>query len=109
MNNRQLGTLGEDTAVAYLTLQGYDILERNYRCPFGEIDVIARQKEVLVFVEVKTRQSDRYGHPAEAVNQTKLLHMQRAALWYLEEKQWPPCLMRFDTIALQVEQLQGVM
>ena len=64
---RQLGDHGEDLAAAALKKQGYKILERNYVTPLGEIDLIARQGKTVVFVEVKTRKSDRFGSPQEAV------------------------------------------
>ena len=74
----ELGRAGEERAVAHLTGAGYDILDRNWRCPQGEIDVVARIGEHLAIVEVKTRRSDSFGHPFEAVDARK-----RRRLWRL--------------------------
>ena len=67
MNKRQLGTVYEQKAAAYLQQQGYEILECNFRCRLGEIDIIAREGGYLCFVEVKYRSGDGYGSPLEAV------------------------------------------
>jgi hypothetical protein len=64
---RQLGRRGEDLATAYLRQQGYVILARNWRCPVGEIDIVAREGEILAFVEVRTRRGDRFGTPEESI------------------------------------------
>ena len=64
---RRFGNWGEDAAVRYLKTRGYEILDRNYRSSWGEIDIIARQRDVLAFVEVKTRHSLKFGRPAAAV------------------------------------------
>ncbi|ALX66896.1 YraN family protein [Microbacterium sp. XT11] len=73
-----LGRAGEERAARYLTAAGYDILDRNWRCPQGELDIVALGGRVLVFVEVKTRRSMAYGHPLEAVDVRK-----RRRLWKL--------------------------
>ncbi|MCC4907127.1 YraN family protein [Microbacterium sp. cx-59] len=73
-----LGRDGEDTAANYLRDAGYDILDRNWRCPLGEVDIIARDGDEIVVVEVKTRTTERYGHPLEAVDTRK-----RSRLWKL--------------------------
>ena len=67
----EIGKLGEELAVGYLQKQNYKIIERNFECRQGEIDIIALDKNELVFIEVKTRTSIKYGKPAEAVNQIK--------------------------------------
>lgn len=100
MNKKGLGNRGEKAAAAYLEQKGYAILERQYRTPIGEIDLIARDGETLAFVEVKTRRSARYGAPSAAVGREKQRHIIRSAQWYMMEKQRqgevPPC--RFDVI-----------
>jgi len=98
-----LGRLGEDRAVRYLQREGFEILQRNYRSPFGEIDIIAREEETLVFVEVKTRSTKAFGLPQEAVNRRKQRQLIRTAQAYLGEKGGvlPPC--RFDVIALRTD------
>ncbi|MGA1795576.1 MAG: YraN family protein [bacterium] len=75
--------MGEQLALAHLIALGYTIEDRNYRCPFGEVDIIARDKEILVFVEVKTRISGRFGSPQEAVDLRKQRRLSRIALHYL--------------------------
>jgi len=101
MNNRQsLGGLGEDLAAGFLKKQGYKILERNYRTPQGEIDLIALDGGTVVFVEVKTRTSDAYGAPELAVNPAKQQRMVKAALGYLEQKRLHQMACRFDVVAI---------
>lgn len=71
MNNKVVGNFGEDLAKLYLMKNNYLVVECNYRCKFGEIDIIASKDDELVFVEVKTRNSISYGYPSEAVNKRK--------------------------------------
>ena len=97
---RSLGRWGEDLAFDFLKIRGMKILERNYRCPTGEIDIIARSGRQIVFVEVKTRQSEMFGTPQEAVNQRKQRQIIRVAQWYLEKN--PLNLQpRFDVLAIR--------
>lgn len=81
----QLGRWGEQLAEKFLQQQGYKILNRNFRTPYGEIDLIARKACVLVFVEVKTRSSNSFGNPEEAVTASKLTHIIESAESYLQE------------------------
>lgn len=109
MNKRQTGTAYEEKAARYLEEKGYQILERNYRCRQGEIDLIARDGSCLVFIEVKYRRDDRLGYPAEAVDGRKQLHIQRAAAWYCYTHQipeWHPC--RFDVISITGEETEHI-
>lgn len=77
-----LGRLGEAHAAEYLESEGYRVLERNWRCRHGEIDIVASREGVLAFVEVKTRTSDAFGHPFEAITEAKLRRMHLLArLW----------------------------
>src|SRR5215468_3584170 len=78
-----VGGYGERVAVAYLIARGLILLDRNWRCPLGEIDIVMRDRgDVLVFVEVKARRSDRFGTPAEAVGHAKVRRLRRlAAAW----------------------------
>jgi putative endonuclease len=80
-----VGRRGESLAVQYLQAQGLVVLARNWRCDIGEIDVIARDGDVLVFCEVKTRTSVRFGHPLEAVTATKLERLRRLARRYVHD------------------------
>lgn len=74
-----LGVRGEDIAARYLKKKGCHIIERNYRCRLGEIDIIALDGKSLVFIEVKTRRNENYGRPCEAVNAAKIRHILRTA------------------------------
>ena len=76
---KELGREGEERAAVYLDSRGYEILERNFRCSFGEIDIIAMDGDTLCFIEVKTRRNFRFGTPAEAVTERKQMHLQRCA------------------------------
>jgi putative endonuclease len=97
---RQLGDHGEDLAAAALKKQGYKILGRNYVTPLGEIDLIARQGPTVVFVEVKTRQSPRFGSPQEAVSLTKQNRLRRLADYYLKDKRLTGTPVRFDVVGI---------
>ena len=99
MNRRAFGSQGEDAARAYLERKGARILEMNYRRPTGEIDIIARHRRTLLFVEVKRRSTLRYGRPSEAVNRDKQAHILRTAMLYLQEHDLTEDTpMRFDVI-----------
>lgn len=107
MNRRKLGKEMEDLAARKLKEAGYRILEANYRCPAGEIDLIARQGRYLVFVEVKYRRSGESGMPDEAVDFRKQRTISRAALYYLAEHglgEDTPC--RFDVAAVSGEEIR---
>ena len=84
-HNQRIGKWGEDTAAEYLTQQGYAIMARNVRTPYGEIDIIAKQTDVIIFVEVKTRTSNTMGLPEEAITPRKREHMLAAAEHYAAE------------------------
>jgi putative endonuclease len=96
----QLGKQGEESAVILLKKNGYKILARNYKTKLGEIDVIALDKGTLCFVEVKTRSSDRFGAPAEAVSGFKQRQISKAALCYLKEKKLLERKARFDVVCV---------
>ncbi len=95
-----LGISGENLACHELTRQGYAILATRYRTRVGEIDIIARDGETLVFVEVKTRSSDDFGVPAEAVTWRKQRRIVTMAKRYLSEKRLHGCLCRFDVVTV---------
>jgi len=97
-----LGKMGEDLAAAQLKAMKYKILERNYRCPQGEMDIIARDKGSLVFVEVKTRSTKDFGGPAAAVNERKQRQLSRVALMYLNQKKVKDSPARFDVVAVDL-------
>ncbi|MYB95221.1 YraN family protein [Candidatus Poribacteria bacterium] len=93
---------GESLAVAHLKARGYDILERNYRALRGEIDLIAQDGEFIVFVEVKTRRSLKFGLPQTAVTTQKQQQISKVALAYLQAKNLFDTPCRFDVIAIHL-------
>ena len=96
-----IGTWGEGLAERYLLERGYQILGKNVRTPYGEIDLIARLKDELVFVEVKTRTSQSYGLPETAITAKKQAHMIQAAQAYLQSNvELGDCAWRIDVIAI---------
>ena len=105
MNARgKLGSDGEDIACAYLESLEYEVLERNYRCDGGEIDIVAGRNETIVFCEVKTRRTDRWGEPSEAVNFQKQARIRRLGARWLAEHGVRPGSVRFDVISLVVDE-----
>lgn len=108
MNKRRMGGQGENDARAFLVQKGAEILEMNYRRPTGEIDIIARHRGVLLFVEVKRRSSGRYGRPAEAVDRAKQAHILRTALLYLQERGLADAPMRFDVIEVLPDAIRHI-
>lgn len=96
---KELGARGELLAARFLKGKGYRILEQNFKTPLGEIDIIARDRNTLVFIEVKTRTSDSFGHPFEAVNARKKNKMKKLALFYLK-KRGEESPARFDVISI---------
>jgi putative endonuclease len=103
-NLRSLGLEGEQAAADYLQKQGCSILERNFSTKHGEVDLIAREKNTLVFVEVKLRRTSQFGSPQEAVTRSKIIQIGRAALDYIVKKRLGSVSCRFDVIALQPAQ-----
>lgn len=108
-NNRKVGNEKEDMAVKYLISLGYVILERNYRCKHGEIDIIALDGEYIAFIEVKYRLSTISGMPEEAVNSYKQIKIQKCAQYFLYNNQkYYNYQMRFDVIAITSEKLRNI-
>ena len=107
INKRETGTAYEKCAGTYLEKQGYQIIEYNFRCRQGEIDIIARDGEYLVFVEVKYRTDSRTGNPFEAVNRQKQRTISKVASYYCLTHGYrtdTPC--RFDVVAILGEQME---
>ena len=97
--NKKLGKDGEKRAVKYLKKHGWKIIKRNFKNPFGEIDIIAEKDGVTAFIEVKTRNSDLFGLPSEAVdNKRKQRYIQGAKYFYINRE--PDCVVRFDIIEI---------
>lgn len=98
--NLYLGKIGEEEAVGLLKDSGYRILQRNYKTRLGEIDIIAEEKGVICFIEVKTRQTDRFGLPSEAVSKFKQRQIAKCALAFLKEKNILDKKARFDIVSI---------
>ncbi len=94
---RKLGAAGEDSAAKHLKRNGYKILKRNFKCPFGEVDIIAEKDGVVAFIEVKTRSSDNFGAPNEAVDKRRRQRYVQTARYYFAGKEID-CVVRFDII-----------
>lgn len=104
MKRKALGALGEKMAVEYLKKRGYHIVETNFRCREGEIDIIARDKDYLVFIEVRTRRGSSFGTPEESVAAAKKEKLTSLAFAYLQTHRKSPSLWRFDVVAIELGQ-----
>lgn len=112
-----VGRYGENVAATYLTRAGWEVVDRNWRGPSGELDIVAMDGAELVVVEVKTRSGDGFGHPAEAVTPAKLARLRRLAAQWLDAHDLHPVGIRIDVIAVRtsrqgaarVEHLTGVL
>jgi len=105
-DRKEFGRHGEEQAAEFLQEKGFRVLEQNYTCKIGEIDLICRSENLLVFVEVKSRRSFLYGEPQEAVNAAKIKKIRKVASWYLTEKMrlarlFADCDMRFDVVEVK--------
>jgi putative endonuclease len=104
MANKDLGKKGEEVALRFLKKKGYRIIETNYVCKLGEMDLIAKEKDTLVFVEVKTRTSMHFGPPQLAVTNFKQRQLSKVALNFLKEKKLGDVKARFDVVAILLGQ-----
>ncbi len=95
-----LGKKGEDAAVSFLKDNGYKILLKNYKNKLGEIDIIASDKDTICFIEVKTRRSDRFGLPVEAISAFKQRQISKVALLFLKERKLLDKKARFDVVSV---------
>lgn len=95
--------LGEDLACEYLKKKGYKIIERNYRIKYTEVDIICVKKNVLVFAEVKTRTTDKFGSPLEQISSKKIKNLVRTAEFYSKSNPNLPKSLRIDAISVKLE------
>ena len=105
--NKSVGKYGEDLAQIYLKNNGYIIVDINYRCKIGEIDIIAKDKDFLCFIEVKTRYNNFYGAPCEAVNFSKQKTIYRVAQTYICHKKIKDFYFRFDVLEVITNKQNG--
>lgn len=101
---REFGNLGEDYAAKLLKSKGYQVISRNFRTKFGEIDIVAIHEGTLVFVEVKTRWSKRFGNPEEAVTPAKLRRIKKAAEYFSLTHNLLPKKLAIEVVAIEVEE-----
>jgi len=103
MNRQEVGKLGEKAARKFLKKRGYRIRETGFRCPHGEIDIVAQQKDYLVFVEVRTKSSLDFGTPEESITQAKKKKLIASALTYINTHQKLPSSWRIDVVAIELD------
>lgn len=107
MNKRTVGAETEARAANYLQEQGYVLVLQNYRCFCGEIDIVAEEDGILVFLEVKYRRTTEYGLPEQAVDSRKMSRIRKAALCFLTEHRLPPdTAIRFDVVAMDEREIR---
>ena len=104
MKRKDTGILGEKLARDFLKKRGYRIKETNYRCPEGEIDIVAEHKDCLVFIEVRTKKSLAFGNPEESITQTKRERMRATAFHYQQTHNNLPLSWRIDVVAVELNQ-----
>lgn len=108
MYNKEVGNFGENLAARYLNLKGYKIIKKNFRTKFGEIDLIAKKEEILVFVEVKTRSSNKFGEPSEAVNFIKTTKIIKTANYFISYFNIFDYNIRFDVIEIFIDKFPRI-
>jgi putative endonuclease len=102
MRRQDTGTLGEKMAAGFLKERGFRILQTNYRCPEGEVDIVARDKDCLVFVEVRTKRGSEFGSPEESITATKMDRLRRVAEHYRQTHSDVPNSWRIDVVAIEM-------
>ena len=107
LKRKETGRIGEEAAAGYLSGLGYITLRRNYSCPIGEIDIIAREGDTIVFVEVRARTGDGFGLPQESINLTKRHKLRQLAWYYLKATGQTGADCRFDAVAVMLDYRTG--
>lgn len=100
---KKLGKKGEDLAIDYLKSHNFFVVEKNFRSKFGEIDIVAKKNDSLYFVEVKARTNLNHGEPYEAVNQRKILHIKKAAQYYLLKNNFQDYKLKVAVFSILIE------
>ncbi|MTI96048.1 MAG: YraN family protein [Firmicutes bacterium] len=103
MNRQMLARIGEKMAEKAAIERGYQILNRNYRCRWGEIDLVLKSNDIVIFAEVKTRSTNRFGAPHEAVTPAKQRQLQKLGRWYASENNLKGFNFRFDVVAIMTD------
>jgi putative endonuclease len=102
ISSKETGIEGEGLAINFLKRNGYRILQKNYRCKCGEIDIIAKDGSTICFVEVKTRRTETFGLPADSVTPAKQNKISRTAQWYMRAHSLLDCNCRFDVVTVML-------
>jgi putative endonuclease len=103
MKRRETGNLGEKLAAEFLKSRGYQVMEANYRCPEGEVDIVTRKDDQLVFIEVRTKKSLEFGSPEESITVGKKERIIAAAYHYQQDHANPPGQWRIDVVAIELD------
>jgi putative endonuclease len=103
MKRKTTGIIGERLAADFLTKQGYEIIEKNYRCKEGEVDIIAKESDCLVFIEVRAKNSLMFGSPEESVTPRKKEHLRNVAARYQQTHECLPVQWRIDFVAVELD------
>ena len=103
MKRQDTGNLGEKLAAEFLNEQGYTVLQTNYRCPEGEVDIVARQEDCLVFIEVRTKRGKEFGSPEESITPAKMEKLRRVAANYRQAHDDIPDAWRIDVVAVELD------
>lgn len=101
-HRKELGSKGEDIAVRFLKKKGYKIIKRNYKCKYGEIDIIAERDNITAFIEVRTMQAEKFGIPQDFITNIKTDHISKSALNYIKEENLFDRSCRFDLMAINL-------
>ncbi|MHB1421101.1 MAG: YraN family protein [Bacillota bacterium] len=107
-DRKQKGRVGEEAAAAFLVTKGYRVLHRNFRCRLGELDIVARHQEYLVFIEVRTRSTSDFGAPQESVDYHKQARLRQLAQFYLSRYGLKEENCRFDVVGVILNHSGGV-
>ena len=103
MNRKNIGKLGEKLAQKFLKKRGYHIYETNFRCQVGEIDIVARRKDYLVFIEVRTKSNLDFGTPEESITENKKKRLISSSLHYINTHHGLPASWRIDVVAIEID------
>lgn len=105
---KEIGDSGEEVAVRFLKKKGFEIMKRNFRTRFGEIDIIAIDEDMLVFIEVKVKRGDKFGDPGEMINARKIEKIKRTANYFIQEKDLCDIPWRIDAVLIRGEVIEHV-
>ncbi|MFN8673092.1 MAG: YraN family protein [Candidatus Sericytochromatia bacterium] len=108
-NKRKKGLEGEKVAINFLLENNYEILENNFYCRYGEIDIVAKKENIIIFIEVKYRKNANFGEPEEAVSLKKIKAICKTALYYITSKELQDNInFRFDVISIKDKELKHI-